>query len=231
MPRPLYPRWVKLQCIWVVAHSLPLPKPNISCSGWMTAGANPGGGGTWGEYMLPQPILPQNTMNLHLALKASKSLHHFHVPPFFKIVNKPLHSMKEFNIIFKWTIDLGTDTAMRWGALMAQDETAVRHKPQCIPASSGDWTQNGLAEPVQCAATVLTDPPVVVRLLRRGAFTTQDETCVYYVDLSESTLLHLEIWRKKKVVGQTHCIMQICQMIDHDNAQKVYSCSVLCSTK
>ena len=49
--------------------------------------------------------------------------------------------MSEFDVTFAQ----GTTTAMRWSALtMAQDETAVQHKPQCIPAGSGDRTHDPL---------------------------------------------------------------------------------------
>ena len=36
---------------------------------------------------------------------------------------------------------MGTNTAMRWSALMAQDQTAVQHKPQGISAGSRDRTR------------------------------------------------------------------------------------------
>ena len=41
--------------------------------------------------------------------------------------------MREFNVTFslshKGLIDMGTNTAMSWNALIAQDDTAVQHKP------------------------------------------------------------------------------------------------------
>ena len=63
---------------------------------------------------------------------------------------------------------MGTNTAMRWGALVAQDETAVQHKAQCIPAGSGDHpgTQR-LA--VQGAITRLTGPPFMIWSLTQNS--------------------------------------------------------------
>ena len=50
-------------------------------------------------------------------------------------------------VMFVWTEllalqanDMGTNAAMRYSTLMAQDETAVKHKPKCVPAGSWDQT-------------------------------------------------------------------------------------------
>ena len=61
-------------------------------------------------------------------------------PPVATPLTFSLKSLKEFNIIFKWAIDFETDTEMRWGAFMAQDETAFQHK---APVHSGrHWVLN-----------------------------------------------------------------------------------------
>ena len=51
--------------------------------------------------------------------------------------------MNEFSCRFttsKWLIDMGTNTVMRWSAPEAHIETAVLHKPLCIPTGAEDQT-------------------------------------------------------------------------------------------
>ena len=50
--------------------------------------------------------------------------------------------MREFNVTFAQAIDMGTNTAMRRFATVAQDEVAIKYNLKCILASKGDQTQN-----------------------------------------------------------------------------------------